>query len=289
MLAIVGAVILAASIVAVVAGVALLGDSVDDFGDSASGTRSRLLADFELPGEAEVRLTPGRYYVYAIDPVDLDELDDPLVPDDLVVETTTSVLRDGGGDDGSGTGTGTTRTRRTLDLTATVTGPDGAEVPTDPPGAAAVFHGLGDELEVVREFRVTEAGTYVVAATGEDAPRAGVGRATDLGRAVGEALGGGLLTVVGGFGALLGGALLLAGLIWFLTSRSGPPAPPPASGYGYGAPPPGPWPPAGGSSGAPGTRGWAPPPPSGTPSRAPTAAPPPPADQPPWSPQGPVS
>lgn len=236
-LMILGAVVLVVGVIAISVGFAILGNSTSALAERADRIRDQLLVEVEVPGQSEVRLQPGRYYVYSIDPFAVRQ------------DTSATALSDGPDPSDASA----------LDPTVTVTGPDGAPVLMGGAGAGALVDSIGGELLAIDGFRVPAAGTYTVEASGAGADRVGVGRATDVGGTVKRAVGGGLLSLLGFALAGIGAVLALAGLIWFLVSgsSSGPPRP---TNWG---PPPGPW----GPPQAWPPSAWAPPP--GPPAAAP--------------------
>lgn len=264
-LMILGVVVLVLGVIAIPVGFAMIGDSASEISGRAERIRQELLVEVDVPGTGEAQLEPGRYFAYAIDPVQVRDHESTATS--LGDEPGVTVLND------------QTNTTEPLvaEPTVTVTGPDGTPVPLELPAESDLIDSLAGDLLVIDKFRITEAGTYTVAASGTGADRVGVGRATDYGAAVGRAVGGGLLSLLGFGLATLGGILALAGLIWFLVSgaSSGPPPPtnwgPPPGPWGPQPPvPPGSWGPSAGPTappggawappGQPGPWGWAPPP-----------------------------
>lgn len=248
-LMVVGAVLALLAVALITLGAVVLGDGVSEIDERTDAVRTDLLVEVPIPGRDQVRLEPGRHYVYAVD---------PLLADTGPLGTDPTILTDG--PDPNDDTFDEFDELAGPDLTFEITGPDGATVPTDLPGAGSIFDGLDDDrLDVVEEFRVTTAGTYTVTVTGGDARRLGIGRSGDITQSIGKAVGGGALIGFGFLIGTIGGVLLLAGFVWFLAggTSSGPPSGPPPMAWG--TPPPGWGQPGAGPGSTPG--GWAPPPP----------------------------
>lgn len=203
-LGVVGLVVGVLGILMWVGAAVLFGDAVSSASDAGERVRDELVAEIDVPGEAEVELDTGTYSVFAFVPSDAR---------DGTATTTTSELSGGPG--------------LVPDLDVTVTAADGTSLLVDETTFRSTWtdsDGATDLVEVA-EVEVRQPGTYTVtvadAAGAQPAEGAGIGPEADYSEALGKGLGGGLLVVLGFLVGGLGALILLIALIWLLVAAVG--------------------------------------------------------------------
>lgn len=227
----------------------------------ANDVRAGFLMEVQIPGSDRVDLERGKYTVYAVRSYD-NTFRTTVPTGPAVTDGSSTTAPAGSSDDGP-------------KVTVTITGPNGEQVQTDPPGLEATLSGLSGDFIGLAEFAVTKPGSYVVEGTGTGANRMAVGptlKGGNIGRLISGGLFAALAFLLGGVGFILGAA----GLTWFLVAEdrnpkagpgglyapavpgigppgwsqpSAPPLYPPGPSYPPPPPPPLP-PPPGGSPGA---------------------------------------
>ena len=175
----------------------------------ANDVRAGFLMEVQIPGSDRVDLERGEYTVYAVRSYDNTfRTTVPTLPTGpAVTDGSSTTAPAGSSDDGR-------------KVTVTITGPNGEQVQTDPPGLEATLSGLSGDFIGLAEFTVTKPGSYIVEGTGTGANRMAVGptlKGGNIGRLMSGGLFAALAFLLGGVGFILGAA----GLTWFLVAGDG--------------------------------------------------------------------
>lgn len=235
-LAIVGGITLLAAVVAFAVGIVFLGTAARDLVEDAAEIRDDLAVEVEVPGEAEVTLAEGRYYVYAIGSGSsttgatggvstTTAPGDPTTTAPGVSSTTVPGLPT------------TTAPTAVADPEVSVVGPGGGAVTLTEPGLEVVFNGISVDLYAIDQFTVSEPGSHTITAvTGASTvPRVGVGEVRSTDGVAERGIGGSILLVASPFLGGVGFLMLIGGIIWLAVRGSNRPPPPPPGPWGYGA------------------------------------------------------
>jgi hypothetical protein len=195
----IGAILTALGTIAFVAGFVVMGAELFETVDEGVDPVGSLDLTVPVPGEGRVILQPDRYQLVALGP------------------TLTGVygsISDAGGQD--------VHRLPFADPRVTVTGPDGEEVPLEPPTIERVSSTPGLDSVGLSEFTVRESGEYTVVVGGESGPvtQVGVGEAESIWEEAAGFLVSAAIVTVGALLGSLGFVVLVGGIIWWAATRS---------------------------------------------------------------------